>query len=82
VGKAKLTEKAAKDCRESVDDDGDGEDEEATKMKKTKVRNVESGWPRGMSHTALYFYGAAKKSLHKPQAIFWNMLLQINYGFS
>jgi hypothetical protein len=29
VGKAKLTEKAAKDCRESVDDDGDGEDEES-----------------------------------------------------
>ncbi len=27
--RAKLTEKAAKDCWESVDDDGDGEDEES-----------------------------------------------------
>jgi hypothetical protein len=36
----------------------------------------------GMRHTstALYFYGASKKTLHKPQAIFGNMLFQINYG--
>jgi hypothetical protein len=41
-------------------------------------------WGRGMRHTsaALYFYGASRKSLHKPQAIFGNMLFQINYGFN
>jgi hypothetical protein len=32
--------------------------------------------------TALYFYGASKKSLHKSQAIFGKMLFQINYGFN
>jgi hypothetical protein len=38
----------------------------------------------GMRHTstALYFYGASEKSLHKHQAIFGNMLLQINYDFN
>ncbi len=37
-----------------------------------------------MRHTskALYFYGASKKSLHKPQAIFGKMLFKINYGFN
>jgi hypothetical protein len=37
---------------------------------------------RGTRHTstALYFYGASKKSLHKPKATFGNMLFQINYG--
>ncbi len=37
----------------------------------------------GMCHTstALYFCGASKKSLHKPQAIFGNILFQINYRF-
>jgi hypothetical protein len=31
---------------------------------------------------ALYFYGAFKKSLHKPRATFENMLFQIRYGFN
>ncbi len=37
-----------------------------------------------MRHTsmALYFYGAFKKSLHKPRATFENMLFQIRYGFN
>jgi hypothetical protein len=40
---------------------------------------------RGMCHTstAQYFYGATKKSLHKPRASFGNMLLQIiSYVFN
>jgi hypothetical protein len=39
---------------------------------------------RGMRHTstALYFYGASKKSLHKPRATFGNMFFQICYGFN
>ncbi len=32
--------------------------------------------------TALYFYGASKKSLHKPRAIYGNMLVQISYGLN
>jgi hypothetical protein len=32
--------------------------------------------------TALYFYEAYKKSLHKPRAIFGNMLFKISYGFN
>ncbi len=38
----------------------------------------------GMRHTstALYFYGASKKSLHKPRAIYENMLFHISYGFN
>jgi hypothetical protein len=37
---------------------------------------------RGMRHTsmALYFYGASKKSLHKPRAIYENMLFHLSYG--
>ncbi len=31
--------------------------------------------------TALYFYGASKKSLHKPKAIYGNILFHISYGF-
>ncbi len=39
---------------------------------------------RGMRHTstALYFYGAFKKSLHKPTATSGNMLFHISYGFN
>ncbi len=39
---------------------------------------------RGMRHTstALYFYGASKKSLHKPRAIYGNILFHISYGFN
>jgi hypothetical protein len=39
---------------------------------------------RGMRHTstALYFYGASKKSLHKPRANFINKLFQINYSLN
>jgi hypothetical protein len=39
---------------------------------------------RGMRHTstALYFYGASKKSLHKPRAIFGSILFHISYGFN
>ncbi len=39
---------------------------------------------RGMRHTsmALYFYGASTKSLHKPRAIYENMLFHISYGFN
>ncbi len=32
--------------------------------------------------TALYFYGASKKSLHKPGAICGNILFHISYGFN
>ncbi len=32
--------------------------------------------------TALYFYRASKKSLHKPRANFRNMLFQINFSFN
>jgi hypothetical protein len=42
-------------------------------------------WPqRGMRHTstALYFYGASKKSLHKPKAIYGNILFNIIFGFN
>ncbi len=37
---------------------------------------------RGMRHTstALYFYGASKKSLHKPRVTFSKMLFQISYS--
>jgi hypothetical protein len=37
----------------------------------------------GMHHTstALYFYGASKKTLHKPRVTFGNMLFQISYSF-
>jgi hypothetical protein len=31
--------------------------------------------------TALYFYGASKKSIHKSRSTFENMLFQISYGF-
>ncbi len=39
---------------------------------------------RGMRHTsiALYFYGASKKSLHKPRATSENVLFHISYGFN
>ncbi len=39
---------------------------------------------RGMRHTstALYFYGASKKSLQKPRAIYGNILFHISYGFN
>ncbi len=39
---------------------------------------------RGMRHTstALYFYVASKKSLHKPRANFMNILFQINYSLN
>jgi hypothetical protein len=30
----------------------------------------------------LNFYGASKKSLHKPRGTFGNMLFQISYGFN
>jgi hypothetical protein len=38
----------------------------------------------GMRHTstALYFYGASKKSLHKARATSENMLFYISYGFN
>jgi hypothetical protein len=38
----------------------------------------------GMRHTstALYFYGASKKSLHKPRTTSGNRLFQISYGFN
>ncbi len=38
----------------------------------------------GMRHTstALYFYGASKKSLHKPRATSENMLYHTSYGFN
>jgi hypothetical protein len=38
---------------------------------------------RGMRHTstALYFYGASKKSLQKPRVIYGNILFHISYGF-
>jgi hypothetical protein len=38
----------------------------------------------GMRHTstALYFYGAFKKSLHNPRATSGNMLFHISYGFN
>jgi hypothetical protein len=39
------------------------------------------GYTRHTS-TALYFYGASKKSLHKPRAIYENMLFHISYGFN
>jgi hypothetical protein len=32
--------------------------------------------------TALYFYGASKKNLHKPRATSENMLFHIKYGFN
>jgi hypothetical protein len=37
---------------------------------------------RGMRHTstALNFYGASKKTLHKPRVTFGNMLLKISYS--
>jgi hypothetical protein len=37
---------------------------------------------RGMRHTstALYFYGASKKTTHKPRVTFGNMLIQISNG--
>jgi hypothetical protein len=37
---------------------------------------------RGMRHTstALYFYGASKKSLHQPRVTFGNMLFRISYS--
>jgi hypothetical protein len=36
----------------------------------------------GMRHTstALYFYGASEKTLHKPRVTFGNMLLKISYS--
>jgi hypothetical protein len=36
----------------------------------------------GMRHTstALYFYGASKKTLHKPRVTFGSMLLKISYS--
>ncbi len=39
---------------------------------------------QGMRHTstALYFYGASKKSLHKPRATIKNMFFHISYGFN
>jgi hypothetical protein len=39
---------------------------------------------RGMRHanTALYFYGASKKSLHKPRVIYENKVFHISYGFN
>jgi hypothetical protein len=39
---------------------------------------------RGMRHTstALYFYGASKKSLHKPRNTSENRLFHISYGFT
>jgi hypothetical protein len=38
----------------------------------------------GMRHTstALYFYGASKKSLHKPRATSENILFHISYDFN
>jgi hypothetical protein len=38
----------------------------------------------GMRHTsmALYFYGASKKTLHKPRVTFGNMLFQIKYSLN
>jgi hypothetical protein len=38
----------------------------------------------GMRHTstALYFYGASKKSLHKPRTTSGNRLFHISYGFN
>jgi hypothetical protein len=44
----------------------------------------EVGRAGGMRHTstALYFYGASKKSLHKPRATSENMLFYISYGFN
>jgi hypothetical protein len=50
--------------------------------------HVALGWlhrnRRGMRHTstALYFYGASKKSPHKPRTTFGNMLFQISSGFN
>jgi hypothetical protein len=45
---------------------------------------VRRGKGKGMCHTstALYFYGASKKSLHKPRAAFGNILFKISYGFN
>jgi hypothetical protein len=39
---------------------------------------------RVMRHTstALYFYGASKKTLHKPRVTFGNMLFKISYSFN
>jgi hypothetical protein len=39
---------------------------------------------RGMRHTstALYFYGASKKTLHKPRVSFGNMLFKISYSLN
>jgi hypothetical protein len=41
-------------------------------------------WIRGMRYTstALYFYGASRKSLHKPRANLRNVLFEINYSFN
>ncbi len=38
----------------------------------------------GMRHTskALYFYGASKKSLHKPRTTSGNILFHIGYAFN
>jgi hypothetical protein len=38
----------------------------------------------GMRHTstALYFYGASKKTLHKPRVTFGNMLVKISYSLN
>ncbi len=38
----------------------------------------------GMRHTstALYFYGASKKTLHKPRVNFGNMLFQISFSLN
>ncbi len=41
-----------------------------------------SHWGMRHTSTALYFYGAPKKSLHKPRATFGNMLFHISYGFN
>jgi hypothetical protein len=39
---------------------------------------------RGMRHTstALYFYGASKRTLHKPKVTFGNMLFRISYSLN
>jgi hypothetical protein len=47
-----------------------------------KWKKEERKWGMRHTSTALYFYGASKKSLQKPQAIFGNMLFKINYGLN
>jgi hypothetical protein len=39
-------------------------------------------WGKRHTSMALYFYGASKKSLHKPKATFGDILFKINYGFN